>query len=118
MSIDTCFGDSGGALMMFTESKQWVVVGITSYGYGCANPDYSGVYTRLSYYLAWIRSMGVTDAITADIVTTISYSTMNMTTILAYNSSISTNDSLSCYQRVYLLFIIVPMMVFSFFIAL
>ncbi|CAF1348642.1 unnamed protein product [Rotaria sp. Silwood1] len=52
---DTCQGDSGGPLMMFTSSKQWVIVGITSFGYGCAEPGYSGVYTRITAYLEWIN---------------------------------------------------------------
>jgi secreted trypsin-like serine protease len=53
--IDTCQGDSGGPLMMYTSSKQWVIVGITSFGYGCARSGYSGVYTRVTAYLNWIK---------------------------------------------------------------
>ncbi|CAG0894228.1 unnamed protein product [Cyprideis torosa] len=30
------------------------VVGITSYGYGCANPNYPGIYTEVWYYMDWI----------------------------------------------------------------
>ncbi len=41
--------------MMFTLSKQWVLVGLTSFGYGCAQPGYSGVYTRITIYLDWIN---------------------------------------------------------------
>jgi secreted trypsin-like serine protease len=52
--LDTCQGDSGGPLMVFTTSEQWVIVGMTSYGYGCAIPEYSGVYTRVVAYLDWI----------------------------------------------------------------
>ncbi|CAF3502551.1 unnamed protein product [Rotaria socialis] len=52
---DTCKGDSGGPLMMFTTSHQWVLVGLTSYGFGCARADYPGVYTRVAYYQDWIR---------------------------------------------------------------
>lgn len=52
--IDTCQGDSGGPLMMFTSSKQWVIVGVTSFGYGCAQKGYSGVYTRVAAYSNWI----------------------------------------------------------------
>ncbi len=53
--IDTCQGDSGGPLMMFTSSKQWVLVGLTSFGDGCAQPAYSGVYTRVAAYESWIK---------------------------------------------------------------
>ncbi|CAF1104718.1 unnamed protein product [Rotaria sordida] len=52
---DTCQGDSGGPLMMFTSSKQWVIVGLTSFGHGCAQPGFSGVYTRITTYLDWIN---------------------------------------------------------------
>ncbi|CAF3748788.1 unnamed protein product [Rotaria sp. Silwood1] len=52
---DTCQGDSGGPIMMFTTSNQWVLVGVTSYGIGCARASYAGVYTRVAYYQDWIR---------------------------------------------------------------
>ncbi|CAF0715471.1 unnamed protein product [Adineta steineri] len=52
---DTCQGDSGGPLLIFTSSKQWVIAGLTSFGYGCAHPLYSGVYTRIITYLDWIH---------------------------------------------------------------
>ncbi|CAF2518601.1 unnamed protein product [Rotaria sp. Silwood2] len=51
----TCQGDSGGPLMMFTTSSQWELVGVTSYGIGCARAAYAGVYTRVAYYQDWIR---------------------------------------------------------------
>ena len=53
--IDTCQGDSGGPLMMFTSNKQWALVGLTSFGPGCARPEYSGGYTRVAVYENWIR---------------------------------------------------------------
>ena len=54
--IDTCQGDSGGPIMIFTTSNQWVIVGVTSYGIGCAGASYAGVYTRIAYYQNWISS--------------------------------------------------------------
>ncbi len=42
--------------MMFTSDNQWVLVGLTSFGYGCARQDYSGVYTRVAAYQDWIKS--------------------------------------------------------------
>jgi secreted trypsin-like serine protease len=78
--IDTCQGDSGGPLMMFTPSNQWIVVGITSNGIGCARAEYAGIYTRVVYYLNWIRSMNVMDAVTVSDVTTTT-TTTTITTI-------------------------------------
>lgn len=42
--------------MMFTPTRQWLLVGLTSYGEGCARPQFSGVYTRVAFYENWIRS--------------------------------------------------------------
>ena len=53
---DTCQGDSGGPLTTRREAGAgFSVIGITSWGDGCARPDTLGVYTRLSQYLAWIE---------------------------------------------------------------
>ncbi|XP_011693964.1 PREDICTED: serine protease snake-like isoform X2 [Wasmannia auropunctata] len=58
-STDTCQGDSGGPLQIkHTESKcLYKVIGITSFGQGCAMIDVPGVYTRVSEYLSWIESI-------------------------------------------------------------
>ena len=41
---------------MYTTSNQWVLVGLTSYGKGCARPSAAGVYTRVAYFQSWISS--------------------------------------------------------------
>ena len=41
--------------MMFTSSNVWEQVGITSYGHGCAEATYPGVYTRVAAYQTWIN---------------------------------------------------------------
>lgn len=53
-SRDTCFGDSGGPLMIL-ENGEWKVAGITSWGEGCAKPGFFGVYTRVAEYLGFIE---------------------------------------------------------------
>jgi trypsin len=50
---DTCKGDSGGPVIHIESGTQ---VGVTSFGIGCAQIGYPGVYTRVSHYKLWIQS--------------------------------------------------------------
>lgn len=53
---DTCQADSGSPLMYFNvQEHHWELVGIVSYGIGCGQEMYPGVYTRISAYLDWIH---------------------------------------------------------------
>jgi len=54
--IDTCQGDSGGPLFCKI-NNQTFVLGITSWGTGCAFPGYPGVYARVSVVAPWIQSI-------------------------------------------------------------
>ncbi|XP_018327571.1 proclotting enzyme [Agrilus planipennis] len=54
--IDTCQGDSGGPLLVVGKHGEYVLEGIVSFGFGCAEKDLLGVYTNLSEFLPWIRA--------------------------------------------------------------
>ncbi|RVE47617.1 hypothetical protein evm_007714 [Chilo suppressalis] len=68
---DACQGDSGGPLQIrmklpqknrrcdLTNScrRMYHIIGVTSFGVGCALPNLPGVYTRVSSYLDWIEGI-------------------------------------------------------------
>ncbi|XP_075982021.1 trypsin, alkaline C-like [Anticarsia gemmatalis] len=48
---DACTGDTGGPLY----DSHGVTIGISSFGVGCADPEFPGVYVRVSRYTSWIQ---------------------------------------------------------------
>ena len=61
--VDTCQGDSGGPLLVCHDEAVCTVVGITSWGYSCAHPEYPGVYARVLPARRWIQdTMAAGDA--------------------------------------------------------
>jgi len=59
---DTCQGDSGGPLIRWVNVKKGAkktrkafLIGVVSRGKGCANYNSPGVYSRISFWLPWLR---------------------------------------------------------------
>ena len=48
---DACAGDSGGPFVLIKGQNiskgQHYLIGVVSYGRGCARPEYPGVYTKV-----------------------------------------------------------------------
>ncbi|KAF0304745.1 Phenoloxidase-activating factor 3 [Amphibalanus amphitrite] len=50
-------GDSGGPLMERRDEfnrQRWYTIGVVSFGTGCGNPVFPGLYTRVDHFLDWI----------------------------------------------------------------
>ena len=55
---DSCQGDSGGPLVIKDETaKTQTLVGVVSFGDGCARPKKYGIYSNISNAHAWIQSV-------------------------------------------------------------
>eukprot|EP00529_Nitzschia_sp_RCC80_P013155 CAMPEP_0113508116 /NCGR_PEP_ID=MMETSP0014_2-20120614/36834_1 /TAXON_ID=2857 /ORGANISM="Nitzschia sp." /LENGTH=603 /DNA_ID=CAMNT_0000403785 /DNA_START=210 /DNA_END=2020 /DNA_ORIENTATION=+ /assembly_acc=CAM_ASM_000159 len=55
---DTCLGDSGGPLIIpgsDLAGSEDVQVGVTSWGFGCGQEEFPGVYARVSDHMTWIQ---------------------------------------------------------------
>ncbi|XP_067012123.2 venom protease isoform X2 [Anabrus simplex] len=56
---DTCQGDSGGPLQIVLDNPycMYSIVGVTSFGRLCAQPDSPAVYTRVSSFIPWLEKI-------------------------------------------------------------
>ncbi|XP_061719512.1 serine protease snake-like isoform X2 [Cydia pomonella] len=62
--VDACQGDSGGPLQVRIpgvnvpgQGTMHYVIGVTSFGIGCARSNKPGIYARVSHYIGWIEEI-------------------------------------------------------------
>ncbi|CAG9796577.1 unnamed protein product [Diatraea saccharalis] len=56
---DACTGDGGSGLVC-SVNGQWVLVGLVSWGLGCAASNVPGVYINIAALLPWIQQQVAT----------------------------------------------------------
>ncbi|XP_048017521.1 chymotrypsinogen A-like [Megalobrama amblycephala] len=105
----SCLGDSGGPMVSKKDSL-WIQSGIVSFGKsnGCAQPEYPGVYTRVSQYQNWIESyMSSNPPGFVEFKSDVQQSPPTTTTTLTFNSNFRSVPNLLLFS-LSLMFSIIP----------
>ncbi|XP_071167955.1 trypsin-like [Mytilus edulis] len=55
--VDSCQGDSGGPFACFDDDWNPILVGVTSWGEGCARADKPGVYADVYKLKSWLKGV-------------------------------------------------------------
>jgi len=54
---DACTGDSGGPMVAQGEDDRYYLIGVVSFGKGCARKDIPGVYARVDKFINWVKGV-------------------------------------------------------------
>ena len=77
----SCYGDSGGPMILSQNGGSWIQIGITSFGRDRCELGYPDGFTRVQYYIRWIESItGMSIETTQSPTTTTTSTTMTRTT--------------------------------------
>ena len=105
---DSCQGDSGGPLVAEdpANGNALSLVGVVSWGFGCADADSLGIYAEVSHFTGWLQQV-MPDLNTCPPMTsvsttsTVSQASSTTTTIASTNTTTASTSNSSCGSCVF-----------------